>query len=98
MKLTHSQFHMGILGQGDYICNTCKPAYGACPKCTRLRYVISHALSERASERRREGRPDIAGRLSWLAGQLEVGNAPTKRVIGKLTKDLAVIEERLVAR
>lgn len=63
---------------------------------TRIRTIVSDALSERAKERHKEGRPDIAGRLRWAAGRLYVGQFITKKVLGKLRKDIEIVRERLV--
>jgi hypothetical protein len=63
---------------------------------TRIRVIVSDALSERAKERQKEGRPDIAGRLRWAAGRLYGGQFITKRVLTKLRKDIEIVEKRLV--
>lgn len=62
---------------------------------TRVRYVIAAALEDRGRERRGEGRPDVAGRLSWLEGQVREGRPGTKRVVGKLRKDIQIVRSRL---
>jgi hypothetical protein len=62
----------------------------------RLCSVVSEALREHAKEVRAGGRPDVAGRLSWLAGQLDGHRPPTKRILAKLRKDIDVVRSRLV--
>lgn len=62
----------------------------------RIRHIVADAFEERAAERRAEGRPDVAGRLQWAATQMRHGDALTKRVCGKLSKDIRIIESRVV--
>ena len=64
---------------------------------TRVRYIVAAALEQRARERRREGRPDIAGRLAWIEGQMRTGGRLTKGPLGKCRVDLQNIEDRLTS-
>lgn len=66
----------------------------ALPDGTRPRLVVAAALDARARERRREGRPDVAARLSWLSGRVWGGQPATKRVLDRLRRDLEVLRER----
>jgi hypothetical protein len=61
---------------------------------TRVRYILSDALYVRAKELK--GRPDRAARLRWLAGGIEHGQLPTKRVLGKCCADIEVVRDRMV--
>ena len=68
-----------------------------CVDMKTVRYEVADALEVRAAERRAEGRPDVAGRLVWAAGQLRhYGGTVTKRVHGRLRNDIAVVRSRLV--
>lgn len=84
--MDENEFNMCLLGAPVYVKATME----------KMRYRVSEAIDIRARERRQEGRPDIAGRLTWLASQVRVGRLPTKRVLNKLRKDIEVVESRLI--
>lgn len=63
---------------------------------TRLCYLVAEGISQRAKERQVEGRPDIAGRLRWLASQLTGRGRITKAPLAKLAKDIQIVRERMV--
>jgi hypothetical protein len=63
---------------------------------TRLCHIVAEGLSQRAKERQAEGRPDIAGRLRWVASQLDGHRRPTKAPLAKLKKDIEIVRERFV--
>jgi hypothetical protein len=87
--LTRHQFHMALIGDPYE-----RAAYAADGR-TRVRYVIAAAFEQRAKERRAEGRPDVAGRLTWAEGRIRTGQPLTKRVLTALRKDIEVVQERL---
>src|SRR5262249_12422026 len=62
----------------------------------RARYVLAEAMYALATEWANKGRPDKAGRLRWAASLIEHGGTATKRVMGKIQKDIDTVRERLV--
>lgn len=65
-------------------------------KSTRIRYIVSEELRNRAKERRKECRPDIASSLLYAAGQIDIGRPILETLMRKISKDIAVVEARLV--
>ena len=63
---------------------------------TRLCNLVAEGLRVRAKERQADGRPDIAGRLRYLAGKLDSHGRPTKQVLSKLRKDIEVVRARMI--
>ena len=63
---------------------------------TRLCNLVAEGLRVRAKERQAEGRPDIAGRLRYMAGKLDSHGRPTKQVLSKLRKDIEVVRARMI--
>lgn len=64
---------------------------------SRIRYIIAAALEKQAKHRRRNGRPDLAGKLTWLEGRIRTGQPTTKRVMSALRNDLEVVKGQLTS-
>lgn len=62
----------------------------------RLRYIVSDAVTEYASEVQKAGRPDQAGLLRYIASELRVGAIPSKKSMRKAAKLMKVVEARVV--
>ena len=84
--MTDSEFTLGLLGD---------------PKFTkdgmnRVRYIVADAISAKAGERRKEGRPDKAGVLAYAASQIRSGRPPSKKSMSKIGKDITEVRQSLV--
>jgi hypothetical protein len=66
------------------------------PDGSKARYVVADAIDRRASLRRKEGRPDIGGRLTWAASRIRYGDFITKKVRTRIHKDLQAIMQDVV--
>lgn len=84
--MTDMEFDMGLTGS---IARTIDGQ-------TRLCNLVAEGLRVRAKERQTEGRPDIAGRLRYLAGKIDSHGKPTKKVLSKLNKDIGIVKARMV--
>jgi len=62
----------------------------------RLVYVIADEVSLCASRWHRKGRPDVAGRLRWIEGQLRHSGRMTKGPLTKCRRQLEEVRAKLV--
>lgn len=83
--MTNNEFNLGLIAE---------PTHTKDGK-TRLRYLVADAIEKMAKELRKE-RPDKAARLQWIAGRLNSGQPPTKKVLNKCRKDIEIIRSRIV--
>lgn len=87
--MTDQEFWRAMIGQGaDYV--------GSGPGQTRLRYVVADGFTKLGKELRSEGRPDRASLCSHIASKLEHGEAPTKKVASKASREIETVKYRLV--
>lgn len=84
--MDNNEFNLGLIGD---------PLHTADGK-TQIRYIVADGFELIAKELRAEGRPDKAARLQWIAGELNTGGRPTKRVMSKCSKEIEVVRGRLV--
>jgi hypothetical protein len=84
--MTDNEFTLGLLAD---------PMHTADMQ-TRVPYLVAAGLEQRAKELRKEGRPDKASHLRWIASRLNAGQIPTKGPINKCNKDIDVVRARLV--
>lgn len=80
--MTDHEFSLGLIAAHAY----------AKDGKTRLRYLVADAIEKRAKELRKK-RPDKAARLQWIAGRLNCGQSPTKKVLNKCKKDIEIIRQ-----
>ncbi|KKL10995.1 hypothetical protein LCGC14_2550250 [marine sediment metagenome] len=81
-----SEFSLGLIGDP-------LPTLGG---STRVRYLVSDAISEQAKTRQKEGRPDKAGLLRYIASQIRIGRPPSKKSMKKAKKDIEAVREAIV--
>jgi hypothetical protein len=87
--MTNNEFGLCLIGQGAAECIVNG-------EWTRLRYIVADAIDQRASERQRAGRPDKAGVLRYISGEIRHGGVPSKRSLTKAGSDVREVERRVV--